>query len=256
MKSNNGNSVDSWWKALARRSFELAGYRVTRLRPANRFQAMDEALLLLRGFGFDPRVVIDAGANVGTWTRMCRTIFPDATYHLIEPQPGYVEELQRAMRTVSQVEVHGVALTEPGIRSVRMCGAGSTGAWVARIHEHSPDEIICPATTLDELLAHRVSAEDRPLLKLDLECHEIEALKGASRLLKAVEVALTEVHFFDINETGRPTFTDVLEFFKEREFEIYDIACLSQRPRDMRLRMGDVIFVRNDSQLLADRSWE
>ena len=42
----------------------------TRLRPANRFQAMDEMVLLLRGFGFNPRVIIDAGANVGAWTRI------------------------------------------------------------------------------------------------------------------------------------------------------------------------------------------
>ena len=256
MKSNNGNSVDSWWKELALRSFELAGYRVTRMRPANRFQAMDEALLLLRGFGFDPRVVIDAGANVGTWTRVCRTIFPDAAYHLIEPQPGYVEEVRSALRTISKVEVHGVAVTEPGIGSVRMCGAGSTGAWVANPGEHTPCEVVCPATTLDELLADRVSAEDRVLLKLDLECHEVTALTGARRLLKAVEVVLTEVQFYPANDNGRPTFSDVLAFLRERGFEIYDIACLSQRPRDMRLRMGDVVFVRNDSQLLADRSWE
>jgi FkbM family methyltransferase len=255
VKSNNENSVDSWWKELARRSFELAGYRVTRLRPANRFQAMDEALLLLRGFGFDPRVVIDAGANVGTWTRMCRTI-PDAAYHLIEPQPACIQELRDAMRTVSKVEVHRVAVTEPGVGSVRMCGAGSTGAWVANPGEHTPSEVVCPATTLDEPLADRVSAQDRALLKLDLECHEVTALTGASRLLKAVEVVLTEVQFYPANDNGRPTFSDVLAFLRERGFEIYDIACLSQRPRDMRLRMGDVVFVRNDSQLLADRSWE
>jgi len=139
-------------------------------------------------------------------------------------------------------------VTEPGIGSVRMCGAGSTGAWVANPGEHTP--------TLDELLADRVSAQDRALLKLDLECHEVTALTGASRLLKAVEVVLTEVQFYPANDNGRPTFSDVLAFLRERGFEIYDIACLSQRPRDMRLRMGDVVFVRNDSQLLADRSWE
>lgn len=70
MESNNGNCIDSRWKQLARRSLEFAGYWITRLRPANRFQAMDEMVLLLRGFGFNPRVIIDAGANVGAWTRI------------------------------------------------------------------------------------------------------------------------------------------------------------------------------------------
>ena len=55
-------------KELVRSSFQGIGYRSTRLRPANRFQAMDETLLLMRGFGYAPRIVIDGGANIGTWT--------------------------------------------------------------------------------------------------------------------------------------------------------------------------------------------
>ena len=67
---------------------------------------------------------------------------------------------------------------------------------------------------------------------------------------------MTELQFYEINDNGRPIFADMLNFLRERGFQLYDFACLSQRPRDMRLRMGDVVFVRRDSPLLADRSWE
>ena len=43
-----------------------------------------------------------------------------------------------------------------------------------------------PATRLDEIIL--TLPEDRALLKLDLENHEIGALRGAERLLKNVEV--------------------------------------------------------------------
>lgn len=43
-----------------------------------------------------------------------------------------------------------------------------------------------PATGLDEIIL--TLQEDRALLKLDLENHEIGALRGAERLLKNVEV--------------------------------------------------------------------
>jgi hypothetical protein len=134
-------------------------------------------------------------------------------------------------------------------------GASGTGAWVAGPDEAAPGELHCPSTTLDALLADRLAREDRALLKLDLEGHELKALRGGVRVLQLVEVVLTELQFFEINGNGRPLFGDVVSFFRDRGFELYDFACLSARPRDLRLRMGDVIFARRDSALLVDRSW-
>lgn len=250
------------FKEFIRQSLADAGFRITRLRPANRFQAMDESLLLMRGFGYDPRVVIDGGANMGTWTQMAQTIFPQAEFHLIEPQPACVPALRLLLQRHPKLTHHPFVLTEPGVAQVRMIGGGEqgggTGAFVANSGEVADGlgEIEVPATTLDALLASQVNREDRVLLKLDLEGHEIPALLGATKLLEAVEVILTELQFYQINNNGRPVFADYLNFLRERGFELYDFACLSQRPRDMRLRMGDVVFVRRDSSLLADRSWE
>jgi FkbM family methyltransferase len=247
-------------KEWARKTFAFMGYRITRLRVANRFQAMDETLLLLRGFGYAPKVIIDCGANMGTWTKMVDAIFPTADFHLIEPQAACAPVLEDLVRYKARMTFHHIAVTEPGLTHVRMIGggkhSGGTGAWVARPDEAGPDEVKYPATTLDALLADRVVPGDRALLKLDLEGHEVYTLLGALRLLQAVEVILTEVQFYDINNSGRPVFADMVNFLRERGFELYDFACLSQRPRDMRLRMGDVIFVRRDSPLLTDRSWE
>jgi FkbM family methyltransferase len=230
------------------------------MRPANRFEAMDDALGLLKGYGYDPRVIIDGGANVGTWTRMAHGLFPAAYIHMVEPQPACHEELELLRQAVPNVELHPVALAEPGVNRVRMIGGGEagggTGAWIARPDEHTAGEIMAPAATLDDLFASRITVDDRALLKLDLEHSEIPALNGASALLKKIEVILTEVQFFAVNDNGREVFGDVLNYLEERGFELYDIACLSQRPSDFRLRMGDVVFVRRGSQLLADTGWE
>lgn len=249
-------------KQLARQVLAGAGFRISRFRPQNRFQAVDEALLLMRNQGYDPQVVIDGGANIGTWTQMVLPIFPHSEFHLIEPQPACALTLQAMEQQIPKLHFHPFVLSESGITHVRMIGGGEkgggTGAFVAKEGETADGlgEIEVPAITLDDLLADRVSRADRALLKLDLEGHEIPALNGATRLLQSVEVILTELQFYEINANGRAVFADYLDFLRERGFELYDFACLSQRPRDMRLRMGDVIFVRRDSTLLADRSWE
>lgn len=221
---------------------------------------MDETLLLMQTLGFNPRVVIDAGANFGSWATMARAIFPVAEIHMVEPQPACAVTLRALCDADPRFAFHPFALTSPGVDSVRMIGGGDkgggTGAWVATPGEEAPGEVICPAKTLDDLFSSSVTRADRPLLKLDLEGHELPALEGASALLADVEAILTEVQFFENNNNGRPVFADMLNFIRERGFELYDIACLSQRPRDMRLRMGDVVFVRADSELMKDKAWD
>jgi FkbM family methyltransferase len=231
---------------LVRRGLARCGYRISRLQPANRFQAMGDSLQLLRASGYRPAIVIDAGANVGEWTRLVQPIYPSADFHLIEPQVSCQAALQQLTNQGAAMHIHPVAITEPGVKQVRMLGGGaqggSTGAWVAAVAESGDHEQDCLATTLDELLADRISPSDRCLLKLDLETHELAALRGAARLLRVVEVILTEAQFYDVSGHGRPTFTDVLAFLRDRDFELFDIASLSPRPRDMRLRLGDAIL--------------
>src|SRR5262245_4062043 len=48
--------------------------------------------------------------------------------------------------------------------------------------------------TLDELFSDHIQPSDRTLLKLDIEGHEIEALRGASELLQRVEVVTAKSH--------------------------------------------------------------
>lgn len=243
----------SGWRGLVGDGLSRLGYSVHRW-PVNRFDGMRDALRLLRQMGYAPRVIIDCGANVGRWTRMAREVFPGALVHLVEPQPACADVLEPFVRRLGRAQLHAVAVTAPGVSRVRMIGRG-TGASVAPAGPPGADELECPATTLDALLAGRVAGADRALLKLDLEGHEIAALRGAERLLDAVEVVIAEFQLYEIGGNGLPVFGDVLRFLEERGYAFFDVACLSGRRRDRRLRMGDAVFVRSGTPLLADGAW-
>jgi FkbM family methyltransferase len=242
----------------ARTVLDKLGVHVSRRSRVNRFQAMEQALRLLAENSFEPKTMIDAGANVGDWTLLAREIFPDAAIHMIEPQSGCASALQSIASSSPQIRFHQVAVTRPGVPQVSMAGGGpmnrGTGAWVLEYAEPSPADQVCEATTLDDLIPPDTPAPI--LLKLDLEGHEMPALEGAESLLRRVEVVVTEVSLFDINDSHRPLLADILGFLKARGFDLYDIASLSARSRDGRLRQADIVFVRHESPLSIDHAWE
>jgi FkbM family methyltransferase len=244
-------------KHVLKSIFLLTPYRVIRARDANRFQAIEECLVSLAGRGFNPRRIVDCGANVGDFARCASSIFPKATVHLVEPQPACHEILAQLARD-SRFRLHTVALgAEDGYISLAIDPAGVTTGAHVRPDAKPPSDGECarvPVARLDTLFAAEIASEDRCLLKLDLQGWELEALKGAGRILDRVEVVLSEVSFFA--QAYEPPIGELIRFFVERDFALYDIAALAARRRDNRAHQGDFLFVRRDSPLMTDTAWE
>ncbi|MGE3400947.1 MAG: FkbM family methyltransferase [Vicinamibacterales bacterium] len=225
--------------------------------PPNRFDAMEDVLRHLRAQEFSPAVVIDVGANVGAWTDLAARYFDAGEFHLVEPQPGCLQVLQRFRPP--RYTIHPVALTAAGIDAVAIVGGGAdsvgTGAGVVPLSGGGPTPVIAPATTLDALLGGRWTAGARVLLKLDVESHELSILQAGTRVLDEVEVIILEFQVFHFDGVIAALFADIVPFMHERGFILYDIASLASRPRDGRLRTGDAVFVKAGSALLRDARW-
>jgi FkbM family methyltransferase len=241
---------------LTQRLFAAMGLNLTRL-PGNRFDAMPDVLRRLAREGFAPTLIIDVGANRGQWAATASAVFARAPLHLIEPQAACRADLDALAARRGATDVHDVFVTSRGVDHVQVVGAGSgsTGAHVIDTTAGRTDGQSMPASTLDALLAGRLRDADRVLMKLDVEGHEIEVLDGASAILPHVEVIVSEVAFYDLECTGHPTFADVSTALAGAGFVLYDFAALASRNRDGRLRVGDVVFVRRGSALIADDRW-
>ncbi len=94
---------------------------------------------------------------------------------------------------------------------------------------------------------------DQPaLLKIDAQGYELQILKGASTILPAFEAVLLEVAIIEVNK-GAPLLHDVVAFMRANGFVSYDILEIHRRPLDQALNQVDLVFVREQSHLIADK---
>ena len=227
-------------------------YRIVRDKGANRFQAVEVTLRGMRDRDFSPNLVIDAGAHLGSFSLVARQIFPEAGFHLVEPQPACIQPL-RAVCAREGFILHECALADrEGSIDMSRADTPSTGVHVRL--DGGAETVSIPARTLDGLFADVISRNSRVLLKLDLQGYELHALRGATNVLPHIEAILTEVSFFA--QAYEPSIGGLLTFLNAAGFELYDVAALSGRTRDNRLRQGDFVFARKGTELLKDGQWE
>ena len=226
-------------------------YRIVHDKGAHRFQAIETCLREMKARGFAPRVAIDGGAHIGSFSIAAQSIFPDAIFHLVEPQPACSGPLRKLCAEKKGFVFHECALAQKqGYIAITRTLEPSTGA---HITSDDARAIRVEAATLDALFGS-VTQDDRPLLKLDLQGYELHALRGGTTFLQSVEAILTEISFFA--QAYEPPIAALVSFLADSGFQLYDIASLSGRPRDNRLHQGDFVFVRAGSQLLQDSRWQ
>jgi FkbM family methyltransferase len=236
-------------KKIIRGLLATTPYRLVRDNGANRFEGLESALLLMKARGFEPDVIIDGGAHTGGFSLAARRIFPVSDYHLVEPQPSCATRLQ-ALCADHGWTFHQCALSNNrGASWLRLTQEFDTGAYIS----DDPADTRVRMETIDALFGNLLIGRS-VLLKLDLQGHEIQALKGATNTLRLVDVVLSEVSFF--SHVALPLVTDLIAFMAGHDFALYDVSALHGRTRDNRLKQGDLIFARAGSILRQDDRWE
>jgi FkbM family methyltransferase len=207
----------------------------------------EAALRHLKGRGFDPATVIDVGANVGEWTRMCKRLWPKASVLMIEPLPECEAPLARLASELPGVRYQRALLgaNDRAAVSIHCCDTASS---VLQEYEAKHPTLAMPMTRLDDC---SVGAE---LLKLDVQGYELEILKGGQKVLSSAAVVLLEGNLLDLH-IGVPLAHEVLQFMAEHDFVLYDTGDFYRRPLDQALWCMDLVFVRRDGEWRLSKRW-
>lgn len=179
---------------------------------------MFENIRLLKLLGYEPTLIIDAGAHHGNWTDKVLKIYPDAEYCLFEPIK--YEELRRFKKN-SSVRVRNVILNDKKeiVKWYEKRNTGDSMFKEKTVHFEDVVPTERETTTLDDELKtdHR-----NILLKIDCQGAEIPILKGAKNILKYTDFVILEIPFFGEYNVGVGTFLDHIKYMDEIGFVPYD----------------------------------
>ena len=194
--------------------------------------------------GFQPKHIVDVGANRGNWTRTALRYFPEAYYSLFEPQPKMEKEVADL-------------IVNPKVKFYCM-GAGPVSSTM-KLSTHprddsfsfALDEAQASAQNREQIEARVVALDDflpregRPqadILKIDAEGWDLAVLKGAEKTAATAGVVLMEAAV--MNKPFSNKINVVMEEMAKRGFVVFDITDLNRTVKQNALWLVELAFVK------------
>lgn len=184
-----------------------------------KFRAMSDAVETASVRHPEVKTIVDVGAALGNWTRMCLGFYPDAKFLLFEPQPVHEESLSALCGEFGdQVSwVKAAAGKEKGRIFFDVSDPLGGQASDKPYEEHNLEVEMC---SIDEEL-ERLGWEGPYMLKLDVHGFEVPILEGAEKTLRNCAVAIIECYNFPIAE-GSLELHEMCDWMGERGFQCVD----------------------------------
>jgi len=209
-------------------------------------ESLEGSLEQCRALGFQPATVLDVGAAIGTFTRTCYEIFPQARYLLVEPLEEYLPSLRQVQADIPQA-TYTIAAAASGDGTLPLnVHEDLVGSSLYKEEEEGTNvngaERKVPSVTLDRLVSDRRLPAPF-LIKVDVQGAELDVLRGGSIALEGAEYVLLEVSLFQFFKDG-PLFCEVVDFMQSKGFVPYDMFGMQYRPLDRALSQVDIVFVK------------
>ncbi|EGV28543.1 methyltransferase FkbM family [Thiorhodococcus drewsii AZ1] len=205
----------------------------------------------LKDLGFKPETVIDAGVANGTpWLY---EEFPAAYFYLFEPVPSFEKRISEILKSIkgehiqlalgSKEEIAEFYIPkDEGLHQIStFCFTEKT------VPKDTKYEV--GVTTLDSFFLNKEITYPI-LLKTDVQGYDLDVAKGAERLLKEIDIVITEVPVYG-PWGGGAELKDYIDYYYAHDFILYDLVQPLRRPDDDRLHSIDLCFANAKLPLAA-----
>jgi len=201
--------------------------------------------------GFNPRTILDIGANRGMFTKCLNYVFPNAAIYAFEPLKDCFEELYALKKVVNKLECYNVALAEKSFETFIHRSSYDYSSSLLEMNELHKQAF--PYTAGEQLEKIKVQTLDtvlnginisRPLLmKIDVQGYEKFVLAGATETLKQTDYILCEMSLRSLYK-GQALFDDIYQRITSNGFNFSGQMGESLHPNTKEVLQIDGLFVR------------
>jgi FkbM family methyltransferase len=200
--------------------------------------------------GYAPQCILDIGAAVGDWTRLCLHFWPRARYFLIEP----LEERRSALAALKAAcPAVDFLIAGAGDRPGKLPLGITADLYGSSFAYSGQEERLVDVVTLNDLFARRYFPQPQ-FLKLDVQGFELNVLEGGSQLIAACDLILLELQFFRFSPAMK-LMHESIAWMAERRFYPYEIVDVLRRPLDGAMGQCDLLFAREGHWLIQNHAW-
>ncbi|MBO9602034.1 MAG: FkbM family methyltransferase [Novosphingobium sp.] len=158
----------------------------------------------------DP-VIVDVGLNHGEWTRHVLGRVPQAEIHGFEIVPQTFAHAAAEFGARANVHLNNIGLSSaPGEVEVTYYPGSDTGSSISGAPWDMASEVVTCAVDTFDAYAARAGLGKILLMKVDVEGHELEVLRGAARSL---EQGLIETIQFEYGRHSIYSRTNLRDFY-------------------------------------------
>jgi FkbM family methyltransferase len=216
---------------------------------AHRVAPAIEHAAILRRLPFD--FVIDAGANRGQFSLVCRRLRPDAAIVAFEPLPEPAAVYRALFAGDVRVRLHANALGMERTQAAMHVSARDDSSSLLPIssvqtNNYPGSGAVGTHTVAVGPMSDFISEGDfgaRNLLKIDVQGYELEVLKSAEALLSRFDWIYVECSYLPLYE-GQALAKDVTDFVTARGFSLagrYNVSYVESSGEPLQ---GDFLFAR------------
>ncbi len=195
-------------------------------------------------------LVLDVGANVGQYAERMRALGYAGRIISFEPQSGAYAFLQRRTENDALWEARRVAIGRvTGEFDLYVSQNSVSSSLLTVLDEHLSAAREARIVSRESVLVNTLDDELREThvgqcwLKLDIQGHELEALKGSSSILKQCSVVQIEVSFSQLY-AGQSPWLDICTWLVERGFTLRHMEPGFEDPNTGVLQQADLLFAR------------
>lgn len=139
-----------------------------------------------------PKIIVDAGANIGLASVQFAMKYPEATIYSIEPEDENFEMLKKNTETYSNIKpIQAALMNYDGSGTVLDIGEGDLAYQIGTDMAEGIQSVKCVSITS---LCEKNSISQIDLLKIDIEGAEKEIFSGDCSWLDSVSVLIIELH--------------------------------------------------------------